>query len=180
MIAFALLIGLAFVSLIGAVRATIALGSTVIETIDTTGAPFGASGGTSITHSGLNKTTTYDANSNPTATKVVYGQQVLTAGAATINLAAVPGLNGVAVDLTGLRIRSMLFRAKSDNANPITVGVGAANGFTGAGAAFELSLTADKAGLVEPDTTAVAAGNRTLDVSGTGAQVLNYMIVAGG
>lgn len=170
---------LALTCALGAVKATIALTSTIVETPTTTQVPFGLSGATGITSTGLNKSTVYDANSNPTATKVAYGTLTMTAGAVTLNLAAITGLGGVNQDFTGLGIRSIHLRAKSDNANPITIAFGAANPYTGLGAAFSLTLNAAKEALLEPNTTLVAAGVRTLDITGTGAQALDFIIVAG-
>lgn len=178
MIVYAILIVAALCCLLGAVSASVTLQSTITEIPSATQLPFGQSGA-SIISSGLNKTTSYTASTTQNTTVVGYGTITLSAGAAALNLAAIPGLNGVAQDFTGLKIRSIHLRAGAVNANPITMSKGASNGYTGAGAAFSVTLVAGKEALIETDTTAVAAGVRTLDVAGTGAQTLDYIITAG-
>lgn len=171
------LIGLAF---LGAVKIVFEIKSTVTETLSGAGVPFVQAGSSAIVHSGLNVAKTLDANTaGRNVEQTVYGQLAMTAGAATLNLAAVTGLNGDVVDLTGLKIRTMQFRAKSDNANPITVEIGASNGYTGLGAGFSLTLSPGLSAAMEPSTVAVASGVRTLDVSGTGTQVLEFIFTAG-
>jgi hypothetical protein len=75
------------------------------------------------------------------------------------------------------------FKNKSTNANAITIAKGASNGYTGFGSAFSVTLQPgdewtfkgnDNAGVTD-----VGSGAKTLDVSGTGAQVLQFHIVAG-
>lgn len=181
MIAFFVLFVLLALFLGATVKATIVLQSTVIETLTATEAPFGQTGSLNLTHSGLNKSTVREATSaaGENVTQTVYGKVTMAAGVGSLNLASAPGLNGVLKDLTGLRIRSIHLRAAAANANPITIAKGAANGFTGLGAAFSLTLSAGREALLEPDQTAVAAAVRVFDVTGTGTQELEFIITAG-
>lgn len=165
---------------VAAVKITWEIKSTVVETLSATAAPFAATGAAKVTHSALNVSKVLDANSaaGTNVTKVVHGTITLTAGAATLNLASVHGTEGTE-DLTGLKIRTVQFMAKAANANPITIAKGAANGYTGLGAAFSLTLDPAKSVGLEANATAVAAGVRTLDVSGTGTQAVDFIITAG-
>jgi hypothetical protein len=172
---------LLLVSVAGVVSATLTLQTTVIETFATTDAPFGESGKLSVTHSGLNESTQLNANSaaGSNVTQCAYGSYNLTAGAGSINLAAAGGFKNSVVDLTGLKIRQLHIRAKATNVNPITITKGAANGYTGFGAAFSLTLDPGKAAILKGNATAVAAAVRLLDLTGTGTQGVEYMILAG-
>lgn len=155
----------------------------VTEVADASNSPFVDTSNNDIIHSGLNKGKTVDSAAavGENVKGLIQGRITLAAGAATLNLAAGPGSAGpTSQNLTGLRVRRMMLRAKSDNANPITVTFGAANGHTGFGAAFSVTLSAGKSALIEGDgATAVAGGNRTLDISGTGTQAIDVMITAG-
>lgn len=164
----------------GAIEQTFSIISTVVETLPAANLPFGASGKTNVTHSGLNVSRKVDANSaaGTNVTKVGQGTITMTAGAATVNLAACPGTTA-AVDFTGDKIRTILLRANPANANPITIVKGATNGYTGAGAAFSLTLDPGKSAAIECNATLVAAGVRTLDLSGTGAQQLDIIVTSG-
>jgi hypothetical protein len=123
-----------------------------------------------------NESVTLNATTTPPATAAAYFLGTLTAGALTINLAALTGANG-AVDLTGLRIQFL--RIKNLGANAMTFSEGASNGI----ALSCLPLVVAAGGIAQfylndaaPD---VAAGDRTIDVSGTGAQTFEISIVAG-
>lgn len=153
---------------------------TVKETLDPLTIPLADTSDNSITHTGLNKSETNDANSvaGKNVTAMAQGSLVLVAGAKTLNLAAAPGTAGN-VDFTGLKIRRMVIRAKATNANPITISFGAANPYTGFGAAFSLTLNPGKCCLLEGDATVVAAGVRTLDIAGTGTQGIDFIATAG-
>lgn len=120
----------------------------------------------------------YDADSDPDASAVAAVKQAMTAGAATLDLTAVPDIQGGTVDLTGLKIRHILLYNPSDNA--ITVSEGASNGYAlnggndivvGAGCRVQMDLL---------DTQpAVAAGDKELDLAGTGTDELWIAILAG-
>lgn len=174
LLALALLLG------VYGVKVTLGMSATAVETLDATLAPYLASGSDKVTHSGLNVSAVLDANSvaGTNVTAMGGGSVAMVAGVATINLAAVPKTQGTA-DLTGLKVRFILIRAKAANANPITIAKGAANGYTGFGADFSVTLDPGKSVIVEANATAVAAGVRLLDITGTAAQGLDYMVFAG-
>lgn len=132
-----------------------------------------------ITYDAYNETGTLGAATTPAVSKIAEFLLTLTAGAATINLAALTGANGT-VDLTtpaGLRVQ--LLRIKNLGANPMTFAEGASNGIAlaclplivPAGTIVQIYL-AD----VAPD---IAAADRTIDVTGTTTQTAEISIVAG-
>lgn len=101
----------------------------------------------------------------------------MTDGAVTIDLTAC-GSAG-ADDLTDLEITKLSLRAKGDNANAITVAVGASNGYDIIGT-FSQILSAGQKVIIEPGSAAptVGATEKTFDVSGTGTQGVYVYIEA--
>jgi hypothetical protein len=160
------------------IKATLNLQLTVEETFSAASLPFGNTGQQTVTSGGLNKNQKYDANSIPDGSVTAYGSLPMVAGVAAINLAAVASAQG-SFSMIGKKPRAILLRAGATNVGPITVAKGASNGYTGFGSAFALTLGAGKQALIQGDDTIVASGNRTLDVSGTGTDSIDYEIVAG-
>ena len=133
---------------------------------------------------GLNTSGTLNASSTVPATKHAADVCTMSGGTGSINLASLPGVTAEeTVNLTGLKVQLVLFRAKSTNANPITEAKGASNGYglNAAGTTFSIVLDPGQVHFAYLGDTApdVASGARVWDVTGTGAQVLEYQIVAG-
>lgn len=151
---------------------------TATETLTTNAA---ALSDATLVHSGYNTTKTLNASSTPPATKVASFAQAMTVGAATIDLTDLLGSNGAAVDGSGLRVQAIKLRNKSTNANPITVAKGASNGYDGLGADFSVTLAVGAEITILPNDAGsdIGAANCELDVSGTGSQVLECIIVMG-
>lgn len=132
-----------------------------------------------LTHSGYDESATLNSTSNPPATKCAYFLLTLTAGAATVNLAALTGTNGVTVDGTGLRVQ--ILRVKNLGANSLTIVPGASNGIDlpAAGASIPVPAGAHVTYYLADSGPDIAAGDRTLDVTGTGTQTSEWSIVLG-
>lgn len=152
----------------------------VTESVGTDAAGYAASNRNSVLFTGGRKEETLTGSSSPNVTAHAVGKQALSAGAATIDLRSVTGLNGVAVDLNGLKPRYVLL--ENTGANDMVVAKGASNGYTGFGSAFSVTVKAGCRHLMEigDSGTAVSSTVKTLDVTGTGSQELKYQIVAGG
>lgn len=133
-----------------------------------------------ITHDAYNESATLSATSTPPATTCAHFLLTLSAGAATVDLRALTGTNGAAVDLNGLKIQ--VVRVKNLGANSMTVKVGATNGHTGIFAATN-GHPIQPSGHVQcfsNDTgDDVDATHKTWDVTGTGSQTSEWTIVAG-
>lgn len=137
-----------------------------------------------VTHSGFNLTgVRLNASSTPPATKVSAVTHALTAGAKTIDLTVLPGTEGNQ-DCTGLKLQLLLLENPAGNA-AITIGKGASNGYAlfGTTNTVTVAAAATQAGYLAfffpeglPD---VAAGAKTIDVSGTGTQEFNLILVLG-
>lgn len=153
---------------------------TVVETLETN-VPAVSASDAGITHNGWNKSATLNASSTPPATKTAAFQKALSTGSGTIDLTALPGTNGATVDGTGLKVQAIKFANPAANANPITVAVGASNGYDLFGSAFSITLQPGQEALFYGNdaTPDVGASDKTLDLTGTGSQALNVQVVLG-
>lgn len=155
--------------------------ATVVETLDVTGTPGASDTKRRVTHDAWNSAKTLGAATSPPATLHAAFEKALAAGVATIDLTALVGTNGIAVDGTGLRVQVLRVRAKATNANPITIGKGASAGYTGLGADYSEALAPGAEVLHYPNDAGsdIAPANKTLDLAGTGTQSLEVEIVLG-
>lgn len=164
------------------VSAVYALKVSATETFDTTVASNeGLAPAQNVLHSAFNINGTLDAASGVPATTVVSFTQALGAGTATIDLTSLVGTNGSAVDLSGLKIQLLMIKAPAVNANVISVEPGAANGYDFFGANMLVELAAGQQVLFFGNDAApdVAGADLSFDLIGTGAQELDFIIVAG-
>lgn len=137
-----------------------------------------------VRHTLFDTSLALNGSSTPKVSKCAFFTKALTAGAATIDLTALPGTNGGTVDLTGLKVRAIKIRASGSNANPLTVKNGASNGYglDAAESNWTLVLDAGQEALIYTGTTSVAVGSgaKTIDLAGTGTQSVDVAIFAGG
>ena len=153
--------------------------------VDTLGGGFIDSVDSTVTVNGMNATATLTASTTPPVTAYSAFSKTLSSGSGTIDLTSLPDNNGVAaaVTLNGLKPQVVKLRNKSTNANAITVAKGASNGYTGFGSAFSLTLQPGDEFLWKGNdnsgVTDVGSGAKTLDLTGTGSQVLEVEIIAG-
>jgi hypothetical protein len=100
-----------------------------------------------------------------TSVTTVQTTVALTAGAATIDLTAAPFSGGTKTPKTLFLLNPM------SNANSITIAKGATNGYAGFGSAFSTTLVPGQS--IQLDgSSALSSANKTLDLTGTGAQSL--------
>jgi hypothetical protein len=151
-----------------------------IETLET-GVPAAAAADKTVTHSGFDRTFTLNSATTPPATKCAYFSQALSTGAATIDLTALPGVNGGTVNGTGLKVQAIRFENPAANANAITIGEGASNGYELLGNAWTVPLQPGQIAQyylkdLSPD---ISGSAKTMDLTGTGSQTLNVSLVLG-
>ena len=150
---------------------------TAAETL-TTGVPAASATKAVVTHDAWNTTATTVTLAAETpaiaTTKIAAFEQALAAGAATIDLEALSGTNGATVVGTGLRIQAMKVRGKSTNDDPVSITIGAANGYDGFGAAFKVTLEpgAEMMILAKDAGADISATNSDLDCAGTGVEII--------
>lgn len=159
------------------VAATYGVTVTVVETLEAT--PTGA--GQSIQHGTYNSNATLNATSNPPGTKVGGGLATLVAGAKTIDLTAVPSLEGVIRDMTGLKVQIFKFKNKATNLSPMTVNFGATNAYLLGGAAWSFILQPGMEITVFGNdlTPDVGGATKNIDIAGTGVEAGEYIVVCG-
>lgn len=151
---------------------------TGLQTLDT-GISSSASDNT-VRHNVINTFQTLNASSTVPVTKMIWVNQALSGGAKTIDLTALTGTNGATVDFTGLKVQVAKFKNPSGNA-AMTVKFGGTNPYNLLGASWTLILLADQEITLyladaAPD---VAGGAKTIDLSGTGSEVLEVQLFAG-
>jgi len=153
---------------------------TVLETLST--AVPGAADPT-LTQAGYNTEGSFSSTSTPPTTKSVVNTVALVAGAKTIDLTALTGINGATVDFTGLKVQFVKCRNPSANTGAITVQAGAANAYNLLGASWKVILqTGDEftwKGSDDSGVPDVASGVKNIDLAGTGTESLEVVLVAG-
>lgn len=131
-----------------------------------------------VTHDAFNEAGVLSAASSPPVTTQASFVQSLTAGAATIDLTALTGTNGAAVDGTGLRVQ--ILRVKNLGANALTIEQGDSNGYDGLGAAvFVLPQNGVAMFFLNDAGSNIGGSNKTIDLTGTATQTSEWTIVMG-
>ena len=140
-----------------------------------------ASGANSVQYNGLNVSQRYNSASTPPVTKVAAFSKALSSGAGTIDFTALTGTNGAAVTGLGLKVQFAKFRNPSTNTGAITIVEGATNGLALLGAAFKIVLPvgAECSFALNDASPDIASGDRTIDLTGTGTEELECIIVMG-
>lgn len=140
-----------------------------------------SSGDNSFGQSALDLAITLNSGSTPSISESAEVIVTLTDGTATIDLTALVDTVRGALNLTGKKLRTLFLRAKSDNANVISLAPGESNGYPLNDSGDQISLKAgDQALLYMKDTgQAVDGTHKTLDVAGVGSQVLHLALSAG-
>jgi nitrogen fixation/metabolism regulation signal transduction histidine kinase len=160
------------------VALTLASTITVVETVANS---YVDSTDQTLKYTGLNTSLTLNGASTPAVSKQAQFQQALTSGAATVDLRALVGAAQSEVDGNGLKVRAVKLRGKSTNANPITISEGASNGYALFGSGFQLDLKPDQEILayLKDGAVTIDGTHKTLDLAGTGSQILEIAIVLG-
>lgn len=163
-----------------AVTLTYAATCTVAETLSTSVDSI-VSANRTLTHSAFNSTASLSGSTTPPVTKVAAFTKALGAGAGTIDLTSLTGVNGGSVDGTGLKVQVMKITAPTANANVISIIPAAANGYDFFGSDFKITLQPGAEALFYGNdaTPDIAAADLGLTLAGTGAQELDFVIVMG-
>lgn len=123
----------------------------------------------------------YTATSAIPVTKESSFLASLVAGALTIDLTSLTGINGESITFDGLKVQLVHFKAPTTNANAITITAGATNGIDLLGASWSVVLQPGQEvmyggfNLVEDVSSTV----KTIDLAGTSTQGLEVSLVAG-
>lgn len=123
-----------------------------------------------------------NAASSPAITKFAVENVVLATNAKTIDLTALTGVNGAAVDATGTKLYGYLFQAPIGNGAGIKIAVGASNGYNWDGASSSVTLNPGETRMAikTGNSSVVGSGAKTIDLTGTGStDNLNVLLVFG-
>jgi len=121
------------------------------------------------------------SGSTPDAELVYSGNVALTIGAATLDLKDITNAEGDTIVTEGKTIRAIKVKATSTNANALTLTEGASNGYELFGDGWTIALEAGDHFLAYLGSNAPAISDtvKTIDLSGTGAQSVDVIIVFG-
>jgi len=153
----------------------------VTETLETSNdVASAAASSRKVIHSQFDENVTLVSTSDPPATKIACFVQALTAGAATLDLTALPGTNGATVSGDGLKVQ--YFRMKNLGANEMTIDQGDSHGYALAGAAFSMTLKQNQYfEIYGNDATPDIANDSAdeIDLAGTTTQTAEFTILMG-
>lgn len=155
-----------------------------LKIIETFAGGYVSPGDNTATFDQLTENGTLTALTTPPVTKHADFQKAMTSGAATIDLTALPGKTAdETVSGSGLKVQLMKLRSLSTNANKITVTKGASNGYglDASGDTWTIPLSPGQSVLLWGDAANITIDgtHKTIDISGTGAQVLEISVVMG-
>ncbi len=135
----------------------------------------------SIVHEAYSTNLQINAASSVPATKVAAFRKSLTAGAATIDLTSLVGTNSAVVDGTGLKVQAIKVKAPTTNTAAITVAEGASSGYELLGNGFTFAVKPGQEALffLNEGAPDVALDAKNIDLSGTGTESLDVIVVLG-
>lgn len=164
------------------VAGTITLKISTVETLETNVVATAAAY-RKVTHDQYLVSQAFPSTSAPVlpATKCAYFSKAMSAGAGTIDLAALTGTNGATVVGTGLKVQAFSFKNPTTNTGAITIEAGASNGYDifGASGLVVLPVGAMVAMYVPEGTADIAGGDKDIDISGTTTETLECAFILG-
>lgn len=155
-----------------------------ISVVETFTGDFVSPNDRTVTFNGLSETLSLTNDGDVPVTKHADYTVPLSSGVATVNLAALPGKTlDELLNATGLKLQGIKLKNPATNAHKITATRGASNGYglCASGDNWILPLSPGQSALLSgneanPD---VASGARTIDLAGTGAEVLDLQLLLG-
>jgi hypothetical protein len=154
---------------------------TIVETLSLD-VPFASA--PAITHNGLNTTAKFAAATTPPATLSAAFEATLAGGSASIDLTALVGTNGLAINAAGLRPRAVKIQNPAENSHPLTI-VPGGSGYPLLGSANTTLYPGDEVLWIAGDSNSVPAINAAArlvalgDQGNNGAETHNFMIAFG-
>ena len=154
---------------------------TVVETLSSSSTPSAIEGNRKVTHTAYNTSVSLTSGTTVPATVVAGFNTALSGGSGSIDLTSMTGTNGVSVDATGLKVQVIKVKAASDNSGALTLADGATNGYELAGNGWTVALSPGQEVLLYGNdaTPDVGASAKTIDLSGTGTDDIDVIVVAG-
>lgn len=133
----------------------------------------------SLTLSIGNLSNSWNSTSTPNGLDAWSGLVTMTSGTATIDLTSLTqaGLAGT-ISMSGFKMRYIQVQPSTGNAAPISVAVGASNGYPSFGTIAVLN-PGDMAARTTVLAIAVDGTHKTIDITGTGADSMEILVVFG-
>lgn len=134
-----------------------------------------------IKHDAFNVSKSASATTTPSAIITASQEIALVAGAKTIDLTSLLGTNSGPVSLDTKKPLWIMLKNKSTNTGgTMTFAKGATNGYAGFGASFSIAVPIGGAILLDMNAlnSAVSSTNKTIDVTGSGTDVIQLIVVA--
>lgn len=141
-----------------------------------------------VTLDGMNTTSRLTPDSTPAAVAAACFAVPLVAGAATIDLTALPGPVDAATcgpEGAATAVQAIKIAAPKTNTHPITIAPSTVNGYAGSNGGFifaagqSLTLAPGDETLWKGSAPTVGSSRRDLTLTGTGTDVLNLTIILG-
>lgn len=159
-------------------KSTLILQLSVVEALSITEAPAGTS--PTLQHQAFNRTIAANGTTPYPETAHVAISGALTAGAFVLDLTAAPKTGGGTQDLTGLKLRKLLFRVPAAQ-HAMTLGPDPTSGYAPFGAAVSPSVPTDGDLLVHfaDGLAAIDATHKRLKIAGTGTDTFQLQMLFG-
>lgn len=128
--------------------------------------------------------TSLTSTTTPDCENIVCPLLTLTAGAYTIDLTALPDINGATTTLTGKKVRALFFHNLSSS-NNMTFAKGASNGLDSLSGSWSMVLLPGEKRCIDLSDVStgsiadISASIKTIDVSGTGTDTFDFGVVVG-
>ena len=134
-----------------------------------------------ILHDQYKTEATLNATSTPAISQVSSFLATLSGGALSVDLTALTGAGGAALDLSGLKVQGLYLEVSAGD-SPMTFVTGASNGYDFGGlATWSVTLTAGESAMFFWNETSddVSGTDKIMDISGTGTDTCEICIIAG-
>lgn len=157
------------------------INATVVETLSTN---VQGSVSPQVTHSKFDRALQLDGDGTGGTAPITQGKGftfTLSGGALTIDLTSLPATGGGTFSATGLRLIVAHLECPATNAGAINIAPGASNGyyFLGSGNDFTIPIGGLMSVYTNNQGIDIDGTHKTLDLSGTGADILNAILCFG-
>lgn len=155
----------------------------VLETLTSTSTPTASA--PIVTHDGMNEAITLNAGSSPVVTTLAASVYLLSGTTGSLDLTAIASTNGATVTGSGLKVHLCKLRAIKlagvANTGALTVKFGASNPYNLLGASWVIVLQPGQTLNVNLNGAAgaIGSGAKSIDLSGTSGDGLEYEFVMG-
>ena len=163
------------------VTLTLAQTATVAEVLTGNTVGVATSAQKTVTHNNFNVTKSLNSGTTPPVSLVAAFNAAMVESAYSIDLTALTGTNGLAVNGTGLHVVALQAIAKATNISAVTLAEGASNGYELLGGSWAIALLPGQSiNLYTAGTSpTIGASAKVIDMTGTTGESVDFVIVIG-